>query len=230
MPVGPVVIVNGPIRQRHRHELAACNVLGQGNRANVTIGRALQLVIRNVGGGRPGERRPRHARQPGQVTFCFAEDEEGSPWEPLAGRARLRRRARRRSRCSPARARAASSTSSSRDARVAGAHVRRVPAHGRTTRSCRSASTPSSSSAPSTPACSREAGWTESAAASELDELAAARRAPRSSAAPAASPRACPSASRDAHAAEVPARRAADRARRRRRRPVLGHHRRLGER
>ena len=54
MGVGPLIVVNGPIR----HALgmnSGINVMGQGNRANATIGRALQLVIRNVGGGRPGE-------------------------------------------------------------------------------------------------------------------------------------------------------------------------------
>ena len=60
------------------------NVFGQGNRANLTIGRALQLVVRNVGGGRPGEVDRATFGNPGKLAFCFAEDEEGSPWEPLA--------------------------------------------------------------------------------------------------------------------------------------------------
>ncbi len=83
MGVGPILIVNGPIR----HALgmnSGKNALGQGNRANSTIGRALQLVIRNVGGGRPGEVDRATFGQPGKVGFCFAEDEEGSPWEPLS--------------------------------------------------------------------------------------------------------------------------------------------------
>ena len=58
-------------------------MLGQGNRANSTIGRALQLVIRNVGGGRPGGVDRATQGNPGKVGWCFAEDEEGSPWEPL---------------------------------------------------------------------------------------------------------------------------------------------------
>jgi hypothetical protein len=60
------------------------NALGQGNRANATIGRALQLVIRNVGGGRPGEVDRATLGNPGKYTFCFAEDEAGSPFEPLS--------------------------------------------------------------------------------------------------------------------------------------------------
>ena len=80
---GPVVIVNGPVRRRIGMN-SGINALGQGNRANATIGRALQLVIRNVGGGRPGEVDRAAQGNPGKYTFCFPEDEEGSPFEPLS--------------------------------------------------------------------------------------------------------------------------------------------------
>ncbi len=83
MPVGPVIVVNGPMR-RALGMNAGKNVFGQGNRANSTIGRALQLVIRNVGGGRPGEVDRATFGNPGKLSFCFAEDEEGSPWGPLS--------------------------------------------------------------------------------------------------------------------------------------------------
>jgi hypothetical protein len=83
MGVGPVLVVNGPIRRAIGMN-SGINVLGQGNRANGTIGRALQLVIRNVGGGRPGEVDRATYGNPGKLGFCFAEDEEGSPWEPLS--------------------------------------------------------------------------------------------------------------------------------------------------
>ena len=83
MPVGPVIVVNGPIRQAIGMNSGG-NVLGQGNRANLAIGRALQLVIRNVGGGRPGGVDRAAHGNPGKLSFCFAEDEEGSPWESLA--------------------------------------------------------------------------------------------------------------------------------------------------
>jgi hypothetical protein len=79
---GPVVIVNGPIARAIGMN-SGVNALGQGNRANATIGRALQLVVRNVGGGRPGEVDRATLGNPGKYTFCFAEDEAGSPWEPL---------------------------------------------------------------------------------------------------------------------------------------------------
>src|SRR5712691_3238509 len=83
MFVGPVVVVNGAIRRRIGMN-AKGNVLGQGNRANGTIGRALQLVIRNIGGGRPQEVDRATLGNPGKYTYCFAEDEEGSSWEPLS--------------------------------------------------------------------------------------------------------------------------------------------------
>jgi hypothetical protein len=83
MSAGPVLIVNGPIAKRIGMN-AGGNVFGQGNRANATIGRALQLVVRNVGGGRPGEVDRATFGNPGKVGFCFAEDEEGSPWQPLS--------------------------------------------------------------------------------------------------------------------------------------------------
>ena len=80
---GPVVIVNGPIAKAIGMN-SGLNALGQGNRANATIGRALQLVVRNVGGGRPGEVDRATLGNPGKYTFCFAENEDDSPWESLA--------------------------------------------------------------------------------------------------------------------------------------------------
>ena len=83
MFVGPVVIVNGPVRRQISMN-ARGNALGQGNRANATIGRAVQLIVRNVGGGRPQEVDRATLGNPGKYTYCFAEDEEGSCWEPLS--------------------------------------------------------------------------------------------------------------------------------------------------
>ena len=80
---GPMVIVNGPIRRAIGMN-SGMNVLGQGNRANSTIGRALQLVIRNVGGGVPGDIDRAMHGNPAKVGLAFAEDEEGSCWEPLS--------------------------------------------------------------------------------------------------------------------------------------------------
>ncbi len=82
MAVGPVIVCSGP-GTRAIGMNAGVNVLGQGNRANMTIGRALQLVIRNVGGGRPGGVDRAAHGNPGKLGFCFPEDEDGSPWEPF---------------------------------------------------------------------------------------------------------------------------------------------------
>ena len=81
--VGPILVVNGPIR-RHIGMNSKGNALGQGNRANGAIGRALQLVIRNIGEGRPREVDRATLGNPGKYTYCVAEDEEGSSWEPLS--------------------------------------------------------------------------------------------------------------------------------------------------
>jgi hypothetical protein len=79
---GPVVIVSGPIARAIGMN-SGVNVLGQGNRANSSIGRALQLVIRNVGGGLPNGVDRATLGNPGKVGFAFAENEEDSPWTSL---------------------------------------------------------------------------------------------------------------------------------------------------
>ena len=79
----PIIIVNGPVARRIGMN-SGLNALGQGNRANATIGRALQLIVRNVGGGRPGEADRATLGGPGKYTFCFAEDESDAGWQPLS--------------------------------------------------------------------------------------------------------------------------------------------------
>ena len=79
----PVVIVNGP-KSRLIGMNSGVNALGQGNRANATIGRSLQLLIRNVGGGKPGGIDRAVLGNPGKYTYCFAEDESDSDWPTLA--------------------------------------------------------------------------------------------------------------------------------------------------
>jgi hypothetical protein len=80
---GPLVIINGPIAKSIGMN-SGVNALGQGNRANLTIGRAVQLVVRNVGGGRPGEVDRATHGNPGKISFCFAELESSSPFSSLA--------------------------------------------------------------------------------------------------------------------------------------------------
>jgi hypothetical protein len=83
MPVGPVLVCSGP-GTRAIGMNSGVNALGQGNRANATIGRALQLVIRNVGGGRPGEIDRAAHGNPGKLGLCFAENDADSPYGTLA--------------------------------------------------------------------------------------------------------------------------------------------------
>ncbi len=80
---GPIIIVNGPIAKAIGMNSGG-NAFGQGNRANATIGRALQLIVRNVGGGRPGQVDMSMQGSPGKVGFCFAENTDDSPFEALA--------------------------------------------------------------------------------------------------------------------------------------------------
>lgn len=83
MSVAPILVVNGPVAARIGMN-SGLNALGQGNRANSTIGRALQLVVRNVGGGRPGGVDRATLGTPAKVGFCFAEDETDPAWPSLA--------------------------------------------------------------------------------------------------------------------------------------------------
>lgn len=80
---GVVVIVNGPVRDRIGMN-AGINAMGGWNRANATIGRALRLVVGLTGQGKPGTLDRSALGQPGKISFCFAENEEESPWEPLS--------------------------------------------------------------------------------------------------------------------------------------------------
>jgi hypothetical protein len=81
-PAGQLVVVNGPVR--HTIGLnSGMGALGPGNRANLTIGRALRLLVTLTGGGMPGALDRATLGHMGKVGFCVAEDEEVSPWEPL---------------------------------------------------------------------------------------------------------------------------------------------------
>ena len=82
MPVGPVIVCSGPGTVAIGMN-SGVNALGQGNRANLTIGRAVQLVVRNVGGGRPGGVDRATHGNPGKLSFCFAERPD-SPFGTLA--------------------------------------------------------------------------------------------------------------------------------------------------
>src|SRR5205807_3497764 len=68
----PLLVVNGPIAGAIGMN-GDCNAFGSGNRANATIGRALRLVMLNVGRGQPGELDKSTLGHPGKYTYCVAE-------------------------------------------------------------------------------------------------------------------------------------------------------------
>ena len=86
----PLIMINGPVRQ----ELgfwSRQNVFSNVARANSTLGRALQLLLLNLGGARPDGIDMSALGNSGKFSFCIAENEEESPWEPLHVERGLRR-------------------------------------------------------------------------------------------------------------------------------------------
>jgi len=81
-PCSPLIVVNGPIAQKIGLN-GKGNAFGPGIRANATIGRALRLIQINVGGAIPGQIDRSTQGQPGKYTYCVAENEEDSPWQPF---------------------------------------------------------------------------------------------------------------------------------------------------
>jgi hypothetical protein len=79
----PLLVVNGPVRGQLGLS-ATHSVFASGCRANASIGRAIRLVLQNVLGSVPGQLDRSTLGHPGKLSFCIAEDEEDSPWLPLA--------------------------------------------------------------------------------------------------------------------------------------------------
>jgi hypothetical protein len=81
--VAPLMIVNGPYAQRiGLHGGNGC--FGPGFRANVTIGRAIRLMLLNLGGGIAGRASATVFGSPLRYTACLTENVAASPWETLA--------------------------------------------------------------------------------------------------------------------------------------------------
>ncbi|GAC1394104.1 MAG: hypothetical protein NVS4B11_13590 [Ktedonobacteraceae bacterium] len=80
----PLMIVNGPVVPQLNIN-SGVNCFGPGVRANATIGRAIRLILMNVGGAIPGVLDKACLGHPGKYSYCIAEDEENNPWqEPLS--------------------------------------------------------------------------------------------------------------------------------------------------
>ena len=84
-PVAPMLVINGPAIARLKVNMGY-NCMGQGWRANATIGRAIRLVMVNIGGGTPGRGDRATHGTPAKYSFCLGENEAASPWESLAVR------------------------------------------------------------------------------------------------------------------------------------------------
>lgn len=81
-PVAVWLIINGRIGKQLGVN-SGINCLGQGTWANATLGRALRLILQNVGGALPGDMDRATQGQPGKYSFCCAENEAANPWMPL---------------------------------------------------------------------------------------------------------------------------------------------------
>jgi hypothetical protein len=81
-PCAPLIIVNGPVRSTLGLN-SSSGAYGPGWQANATIGRALRLLLLNVGGARPGSGDMSTQGAPSKYSYCVAENEEQNPWQPL---------------------------------------------------------------------------------------------------------------------------------------------------
>ena len=77
----PLMIISGPIvKELNINSSYGC--FGHGWRANSTIGRAVKLILVNLGGAVPGDANKATFGHPGSYTYCIGESEENNPWEP----------------------------------------------------------------------------------------------------------------------------------------------------
>ena len=81
----PLLVVNGPIATEIGMN-GGCNAFGSGNRANATIGRALRLVLLNVGGAWPGKLDKSTLGHPGKYTYCIAETKRRARGPPITSK------------------------------------------------------------------------------------------------------------------------------------------------
>ena len=82
---GPLAIISGPVVKKLDFNFGEGAFTGSGHRANSTIGRAIRLVLWNIGLGRPGQMSHATMGHPGRYAYLVAErpPEEANPWEPI---------------------------------------------------------------------------------------------------------------------------------------------------
>lgn len=81
-PCTPLIIVNGPVG-RELEINSGYRAFGAGPRSNASIGRAVHLCLLNIGGAKPGAGDMATAGTPAKYSYCAAENEAESPWEPF---------------------------------------------------------------------------------------------------------------------------------------------------
>lgn len=80
--VSPLIVVSGPVVKELGFNCST-NVFGSGYRANATLGRALRLIMLNLGGALPGKLDMATMGHPGKYSYCIAENQDESPWAPF---------------------------------------------------------------------------------------------------------------------------------------------------
>ncbi len=80
--VTPLIVVGGPVVKSLDFNCST-NVFGGGNRANVTVGRALRLAMLNLGGATAGKLDMATMGHPGKISYCIAENQDESMWPPF---------------------------------------------------------------------------------------------------------------------------------------------------
>jgi hypothetical protein len=78
----PLLVINGPVR-KDIHINYGSGALSPGNLANAAIGRAIGLIVKNIGGARKGVEDMGTLGNPAKYSLVIGENEEESPWEPL---------------------------------------------------------------------------------------------------------------------------------------------------
>jgi hypothetical protein len=81
-PHSPLLLINGPVRGQINVNCSS-GALGHGWQANATIGRAIRLILNNIGGARIGESDMTTLGMAENYTYCFGENEDQNPWGPL---------------------------------------------------------------------------------------------------------------------------------------------------
>jgi len=82
-PCWPLVIVSGRAVTDLGMATGESLFSGGGARANLAVGRAIRLILWNLGGGHPREPVQEIMGHPGRMAFCIAEEPNNTPWELL---------------------------------------------------------------------------------------------------------------------------------------------------